>query len=81
MKSRPHPEQGYRSALGVIRLEKKYGATRLENACARSLALRSFSYKSVASILQHGLDQQPLRRESPRARVNHHNLRGPNYYQ
>ena len=81
MKSRPHPEQGYRSALGVIRLEKKYGAARLEEACARSLALRAFSYKSVASILQHGLDQQPLRREPPRARVTHHNLRGPNYYQ
>ena len=81
MKSRPHPEQGYRSALGVIRLEKKYGAARLEDACARSLALRAFSYKSVASILQHGLDQQPLRREPPRARVTHHNLRGPNYYQ
>ncbi len=81
MKSRPHPEQGYRSALGVLRLEKKYGSTRLEDACARSLSLRAFSYKSVASILQHGLDQQPLRRESPRARVTHHNLRGPNYYQ
>ena len=81
MASRPHPEQGYRSALGVLRLEKKYGATRLEDACARALALRALSYKSVASILQHGLDQQPLRRESPRARVTHHNLRGPNYYQ
>ena len=81
MKSRPHPEQGYRSALGVMRLEKKYGAARLDDACARSLALRAFSYKSVASILQHGLDRQPLRRESPRAHVTHHNLRGPNYYQ
>jgi transposase len=81
MKSRPHPEQGFRSALGVMRLEKKYGAARLEDACARSLDLRAFSYKSVASILQHGLDQQPLRRESPRTRVTHHNLRGPNYYQ
>jgi transposase len=81
MKSRPHPEQGFRSALGVIRLEKKYGAARLEDACARSLTLRAFSYRSVASILQHGLDQQPLRRESPRTRVTHHNLRGPNYYQ
>ncbi len=81
MASRPHPEQGYRSALGVLRLEKKYGATRLEDACARALALRALSYKSVASILQHGLDQQPLRREPPRARVTHHNLRGPNYYQ
>ncbi len=81
MASRPHPEQGYRSALGVIRLERKYGSARLEDACARSLHLRALSYKSVASILQHGLDQQPLRREPPRTRVTHHNLRGPDYYQ
>jgi len=81
MKSRPHREQGYRSALGVLSLEKKYGATRLENACERALQLKSFSYKSVASILQHRLDQQPLRHELPRPRVKHHNLRGPNYYQ
>ena len=81
MASRPHPEQGYRSALGVIRLERKYGSARLEDACARSLRLHAISYKSVASILQHGLDQQPLRRESPRTRVTHHNLRGPDYYQ
>ena len=81
MTSRPHPEQGFRSALGVLRLEKKYGPERLEGACARALEIRSLSYKSVASILQHGLDQQPLRREPPRARVTHHNLRGPNYYQ
>ena len=81
MVSRPHPEQGYRSALGVMRLERKYGAQRLNDACARALCVKSLSYKSVASILQHGLDQQPLRSEPPRARVVHHNLRGPNYYQ
>ena len=42
MKSRPHPEQGYRSALGVMRLEKKYGAARLDDAVREALALRSF---------------------------------------
>jgi transposase len=78
--SRPHPEQGFRSALGVMRLAKKYGPARLEAACARALALRSFSYSSVASMLQHGLDQRPLATGSIRAHPVHANIRGPNYY-
>jgi transposase len=79
--SRPHPEQGFRSALGVMRLAKKYSPERLEAACERGLALRSFSYKSIESMLSHGLDQRPLRVASPRTHVAHRNIRGPNYYQ
>ncbi|MGC2174561.1 MAG: IS21 family transposase [Acidimicrobiales bacterium] len=81
MASRPHPEQGFRSALGVMRLAKKYSPERLEAACERGLALRSFSYKSIESMLSHGLDQRPLRAASPRTHVAHRNIRGPNYYQ
>ena len=81
MASRPHPEQGFRSALGVLRLEKRYGPERLELACARSLAIHSLSYKSVASILQHGLERRPLAQETLRANPTHPNVRGPNYYQ
>ena len=81
MKSRPHPEQGFRSALGVMRLAKKYSPERLEAACARCLGVKSFSYKSVESILKHGLDQRPLRDGVTRAHSAHRNIRGPNYYQ
>jgi len=81
MASRPHPEQGFRSALGVMRLAKKYSPERLEAACERALALKSFSYKSIESMLAHGLDQRPLRAASPRAHLAHRNIRGPNYYQ
>lgn len=81
MASRPHPEQGFRSALGVLRLEKRYGPERLEAACARSLAIQSFSYKSVSSILQHGLDKRPLAEVPSRANPTHSNIRGANYYQ
>lgn len=81
MASRPHPEQGFRSALGVLRLEKRYGPERLECACARSLAIHSLSYKSVSSILQHGLDQRPLVGVPSRANPTHSNIRGRNYYQ
>jgi transposase len=77
---RPHPEQGFRSALGVMGLAKKYGPQRLEAACARALVLRSFSYSSVASMLKHGLDQRPLVTGSTRAHPVHSNIRGPNYY-
>jgi transposase len=81
MTSRPHPEQGFRSALGVMRLAKKYSPERLEAACARCLHVKSFSYKSVESMLKHGLDQRPARDGVTRAHSAHRNIRGPNYYQ
>jgi transposase len=79
--SRAHPLQGFRSCLGIMRLGKSYGDDRLEAACARALVLQAHSYKSVASILRHGLDQQPLTpdRVSPPA-ILHPNIRGPHYY-
>ena len=79
--TRVHPLQGFRSCLGIMRLGKTYGEERLEAACARALMLQAHSYKSVASILRHGLDQQPLTpdRVSPPS-ILHPNLRGPHYY-
>ena len=58
--SRPHPEQGFRSCLGILRLGKHYGNERLEAACQRAQRLGSYSYKSVQSILKHNLDEQAL---------------------
>ena len=57
MAARTHPEQGYRSCLGLIRLGKSYGTARLEAACKRALAINGISYKSVQSILKNGLDE------------------------
>src|SRR5690606_23628837 len=37
LESKPHPEQGYRSCLGLMRLGKQYGVERLEAACFRAL--------------------------------------------
>jgi transposase len=80
--SRPHPEQGFRSCLGILRLGKRYGDGRLEAACARALAVRALSYRSVESILRTGLDRQPLLALVPPPPVPrpHDNLRGPGYY-
>jgi transposase len=83
MESRPHPEQGFRSSLGIIRLAGHYTPERLENACARALAIKGFSYKSVKSILKNNFDQQPLLFTHPEdaASPHHHNIRGKGYYQ
>jgi transposase len=80
---RPHPEQGYRSALGIIRLGERYGTDRVEAACARALHLRAYSYKSVESILAHSLDRQPLPDDHPPLPPHraHRNVRGARYYQ
>ena len=78
---RRHPEHGYRSCLGVYRLAKKYGADRVEAACARALAVGARSYRHVASILQHGLDRAPVLDVEPRGTsVVHENVRGRDYY-
>ena len=83
LESRPHPEQGFRSCLGIMRLGKLYGEGRLESACSRAHRLRSYSYKSIQSILKHGLDAQPLEPELPSdtpTTQEHRNVRGAEYY-
>jgi len=82
MAARRHPEQGFRSCLGIVRLGDRYGVERLEAACERALAVRAHSYRSVESILRTGLDRQALPADGPaRAHPTHDNLRGPDYYQ
>lgn len=80
MESRPHPEQGYRSCLGIMRLGKRYGDDRLEAACTRALAVSALSYRSIESILKTGLDRQPLPEALPLLPRSHEFLRGPDYY-
>ena len=79
---RPHPEQGYRSCLGILRLGHAYSPARLEAACRRAQALEAFAYKSVQSILKTGLDQQPLVDPAPTVPLpfEHDHLRGATYY-
>ena len=83
MKKKAHTEQAFRSCLGIMRLEKGYTAERLEAACTRAFFIQSFSYKSVASILKNGLDQQPHPFGEDRVKVSpvkHPNIRGNQYY-
>jgi len=82
LQSRNHPEQGFRSCLGLTSLGKKYGGIRLEAACVLALSIKSATYSSVKSILGTGLDLRPAAEEKPNAtsQLNHANVRGPAYY-
>jgi transposase len=81
LEERPHPEQGYRACLGVMRLGDRYTAPRLEAACARALRVGATSFRSVKSILQNGLDQQPLEEQTALVLPqNHEHVRGSAYY-
>jgi transposase len=82
IESRKHPQQGFRSCLGIMRLGESYGAERLESACQRALAIGGYSYKSVLSILQNNLDQQALPELKDTLATKHHEyVRGQEYFQ
>ncbi len=79
--ARQHPQQGFRSAMGLLSLSKTYGSERLESACRLAITGKALNYKSVKSILKTGLDQQqpePELFEAPP--IKHDNIRGGNYY-
>lgn len=77
---RPHPEQGYRSCLGIIGLGKRFGAERLEAAALRALEIGARNYPSVKSILEKGLDKVPVSKAPEREPILHDNIRGSQYY-
>ena len=81
LESRPHPEQGYRACIGILRLARQYGADRLDAACDRGLDIGARSYGSIQSILKHGLDRRPPQpAKQGELLPNHANIRGPRYY-
>ncbi|WP_162290999.1 IS21 family transposase [Erythrobacter colymbi] len=80
IEDRPHPEQGYRSCLGIIGLSKRFGAERLEAAALRALEIGARNYPSVKSILEKGLDKVPVSKAPEREPILHDNIRGSQYY-
>jgi transposase len=79
--AKPHPEQGFRACLGILRLVRAWGSDRVEAACQRGLDIGARSYSSIVSILRNNLDRayrpQPVPDEPP---VQHSNIRGGHYY-
>jgi transposase len=81
MRAKPHPEQGFRSCLGILSLARAYGPTRLDAACRRGISIGAMSYRSIASILQNGLDKAFLADAVPEPDpIRHGNIRGQGYY-
>ena len=80
LEQKPHPEQGFRSCLGIFRLSKDYGQDRVEAACGRAIALGSCSYQSVKSILKKNLDKTRIETPVETVTAEHENVRGASYY-
>ena len=81
MKAKPHPEQGFRSCLGIIRLVDSYGPQRIEAAVKRGNDIRATNLGSIKSILEKGLNKAYAPSKVPDTPPIHHvNIRGRNYY-
>ncbi len=80
LKSKPHPEQGYRACLGLLSLARQYGQGRLEAASTLAVKLQSPTRKSVLSILKTGRDQRQPATPEQIDLPEHTNVRGPKYY-
>jgi transposase len=80
LRSRPHPEQGFRSSIGILSLVKRYAPERVNAACARALALNALSYGAVAEILKNGKDKEPQTASQAAPILRHANIRGRDYY-
>jgi transposase len=82
LERQPHPEQGYRACLGLMRLGRTHGADRLEAACQRAERLQSYRYRTADHILRNQQDRLPLEEPIPeRPALVHENLRGAPFYE
>lgn len=80
LERRAHPQQGFRSCLGIMRLGKSFGEERLEAACRRALTLGACSYKSLESILRQGLDRKSIpEQQDLDLSIEHEDIRGTDY--
>ncbi len=80
MARRPHPEQGFRTCLGILRLFRGLDAARVEAACLRAVEIGALSYASIASILKHRLDQSAPPQAADGTPLRHENIRGSGYF-
>jgi transposase len=81
LEARPHPEQGFRACLGIVRLVRPYGLERVEAAAERAIDIGAKTYGSIKSILDNKLDRKPTpKRAADAAPILHPNIRGPRYY-
>jgi transposase len=77
--NRPHPEQGFRTCFGIMKLFRGIDRSRAEAVAARAFAIGALNYKSVESILKNNLDRAPAAAESATV-IEHTNVRGKGYF-
>ena len=80
LNSRKHPEQAYRSSLGILNLAKKHSPERLEAASKRANTAGIRSYKGLNNILKNKLDQLEPEDALNLPLPGHENIRAKNYY-
>ena len=80
MREKPHPVQGFRACIGIVKLAKTHGPQRLEAACARAIDIGARSYTSVNSILQNNLDRKRPETATDGPPITHPNIRGADYF-
>lgn len=76
-----HPEQAYKSCVGILSFAKKVGDERLIKACQRALNYGIYNYKTIQKILENKLDAQPQEPVEQLQMPLHENIRGEGYYQ
>lgn len=77
-----HPEQAYKSCIGILSFAKKVGHERLIKACQRALGYGAYNYKTIQKILELQLDQKDAPEETDHLSMPlHDNIRGGQYYQ
>jgi transposase len=77
---RPHPEQGFRTCIGVLRLFRGLDAARVEAISHRAVEVGVLTYASVASIIKHRLDQSASPQAADGTPLLHENIRGSGYF-
>jgi transposase len=78
---RQHPQQVYRTCLGILNMGKRYGHARLEAASSRAVELNAMSYRFISSTLKNGLESAAgADTAQPELPLMHANVRGPSYY-
>lgn len=76
-----HPEQAYKSCMGILGFAKKVGRERLIKACQRALGYGAYNYKTIQKILELELDQKDAPEEGDHLPMpQHDNIRGGEYY-
>lgn len=80
LRTKPHPEQGFRACLGIVRLAKTHGRDALEAACERAIEIGGTSYSSVNSILKNNLHRRRPEKPADGPAITHPNIRGAGYF-